>query len=514
MKKIIYLIALMLSTGFLFLQMCDAAEPKTGGKPQYGGVLKIIDRVGPPSLVATVDIKSGAQYGTTRHTIMDHLFRYDVEGNMTPELVEEFDISKDGKIMTWKLRKGVKFHDGTEFNAKAVEYHFRNMKYGARRFANIEKIDIIDSHTMRLVLKKYDSTLLWLLAYIYGEVGSPTAAQKPTTPETEAKDHLVGTGPFKFVDWERDVSVKLTRFEDYWQKGKPYLDGLEFILIKDPVSASMAFQAGQAHILLGPTPQVANDLKKKGYNIVSSDSHTMYLTGDGANPDSPFADKRVRLAVEYAIDKKAISDVIGYGYTKPLTQICPSNLIMGYNPSIEGREYDPAMAKKLLAEAGYPKGFETRIIALISDDRDALGAIQGYLGEVGIKASLDLADKGRMVSMMKEGWKNALKFYMAGLDYNYAISLNVFFDQRGIYNKSMIRPPGFQEAIENAAVESDPDKRKEFVQSIVKMMYEEAMIAPLYTYPQIVAMQKNVHNTGLCEVGKFLWTPADTWISK
>lgn len=501
-------ITIMLFIGFSFFQVCDAAEP------QYGGVLRIIDNVGTPSLVATVDIKSGAQYGVTRHTIMDHLFRYDSEGNMTPELVEKFDISKDGKTMTWRLRKGVKFHDGTEFNAEAVEYHIRNMKYGAKRFANIEKIDIIDPHTMRLVLKEYDSTLLWLSAYIYGEIGSPTAAQKPTTPEREAKDHLVGTGPFKFVDWERDVSVKMTRFEDYWQKGKPYLDGLEFLFIKDPMSASMVFQAGQAHILVGPIPQVAADLKKKGYNVISSDSHTMYLAGDGANPDSPFADKRVRLAVEYAIDRKAISDFIGHGYTKPLTQICPPSLAMGYHPSIEGRAYDPEMAKKLLAEAGYPNGFETRIIAMVSDDRDALGAIQGYLGEVGIKAKLDLADKGRMVTIMKDGWKNGLKFYMAGLDYNYAISLNVFFDERGIYNKSMIRPPGFQEAIENAIASFDPVKRKEHVQTIVKMMYDEAMIVPLYVYPQIFAMQKNVHDTGLCEVGKFLWTPADTWLSR
>lgn len=514
MKKLLSSFVLLVCVGCFIFGNIYLAYSAQAEKPQYGGVLKVISPVGTPSLVATVDITSGAQYGVTRHTIMDHLFRYDEAGNMTPELVEEFDISKDGKTMIWKLRKGVKFHDGTEFNAEAIEYHIRNMKYGARRFANIETIDIIDSHTMRLILKDYDSTLLWLSAYIYGEVGSPTAAKKPTTPENEARDHLIGTGPFKFVEWERDVSVKLTKFYDYWQKGKPYLEGLEFIFIKDPISASMAFQAGQAHILIGPTPQVAKDLEKKGYNILSSDSHTMYLACDGANPDSPYADKRVRLAVEYAIDRKAISDTIGYGYTKPLTQICPPNLTMGHNPTIEGRPYDPGMAKKLLTEAGYSKGFETRIIAMVSDDRDALGAIQGYLGEVGIKAKIDLADKGRMVSMMKEGWQNALKFYMAGLDYNYAISLNVFFDERGIYNKSMIRPPGFQDAIEDAIAEPDNDKRKEYVQKCVKILYDEAMIVPLYTYPQIVAMQKNVHDTGLCEVGKFLWTPADTWLSK
>ena len=133
--------------------------------------------------------------------------------------------------------------------------------------------------------------------------------------------HSVGTGPFKFVSWEKDVSMKFERFDDYWQEGKPYLDAFELVVIADPMVAAASFMAGEVDVLADVSPKDARDIEVMGkYGISMSSAALSSVLTDYANPDSIFTDIRLRRAIEYAIDKQAICDTIGYGYWEPLNQ--------------------------------------------------------------------------------------------------------------------------------------------------------------------------------------------------
>jgi ABC-type transport system substrate-binding protein len=484
-------------------------------KPEYGGVLKMIWRRCPPNLGAPTTRSWGYYDGAI--PVVETLLKFDNDGNPTfgnGTIATGLDIAPDGKAITLFLRKGAMFHDGTELTADAVKYQVENMKYSPYKFKRVKSVDVVDKYTVRLNLSEWDGTLLENFFVGHGMIASPTASSKPTTPENQAKDHTVGTGPFKFVDWERDVFIKYTKNENYWDKGKPYLDGLEYLFITDPMTGKLAFEAGQAHLISELSAKDGYDLKNKGFRVEAIDMSGPALVGDSANADSPFADKKVRQALEYAVDRKTIAESLGYGFYKPVYQA--TMFPMGYNPDITGRKYNPEKAKQLLTEAGYPNGFETKIIAMKRENRDAIGAVQNYLSEVGIKAKIDIADRGRFSKLNKEGWQNALIWSMFIGGPILPSSIQRSLDTKGIRNHSALKPPGFQDMLDKSIATRDPAERKMLSQKIIKMIYDEAIMVPLYSEPRIAAMSPKLHGIRFYydTPHPFIWYPADAWLSK
>jgi ABC-type transport system substrate-binding protein len=223
--------------------------------------------------------------------------------------------------------------------------------------------DIIDKYTLKLNLSGFDLNLLYNLTMGAGLISSPTAAKKTTTPEYLAIDHMVGTGAFNLVSTRINANVAYRKAENYRESDKPYLDGIEFTQISDPASSMTALRSGKWHLIYDITPQQATELKAAGFNITTEGTHSVvYITPDGANPDSPFGDKMIREAVEYAIDKAALADGEGLGYYPELTQFAmPGDAT--YNWDMTTREYNPTRARQLLTKAGFPIGFYTRILA-------------------------------------------------------------------------------------------------------------------------------------------------------
>jgi ABC-type transport system substrate-binding protein len=530
MKTKLYLLtAIILLTGIL-LVACKAPSPATSpatspapasastakpaaAQPQSGGVVKFIFTgfYNISSLDAPVDATRSVS-GNIFSAMADPLLSFDEKNQPVPCLATAMDVAPDGKTITLTLRKGVKFQDGTDFNTAAVKYHIQNYKYANSQFANIKSIDVIDDYTLKFNLSAYDATLP-LNLNMYGMVCSLTASQKATTPDNRVKDHLVAAGPFKLVDWQRDNFVKTTRFDGYWQKGKPYLDGMEYQAIADQTVAVMALEKGQAQMLITVSPKDAESLKEKGFKIKYGMNSAAFLGNDGSNADSPFADKRVRQAVEYAIDKKAVADAMGRGFWTPLSQICPPHIYMGYNPDIQGRSYDPAKAKQLLTEAGYPTGFKTKIIASTTADREVLTAIQTYLNNAGISTELDIADPVRFASINKEGWHNGLMLTQAGINSTEIRPIKAFFDSRGVNNRSIFRAPGFQQTLEQAIAEPNPEIHRGLMQKLVRMMYDEAMVTPLWATSDICVMQQSVQDVDILGPSAG-WTPGNVWLSK
>jgi peptide/nickel transport system substrate-binding protein len=486
------------------------SAPVISGKQEYGGILKIIAR---PILNFGASAEVTAGIDTPAMVPWDPLVRFDKTGAPIPSLTASWNIAPDGKSITLNLRKGVKFQDGTDFNAAAVKYHIENMKFNRAKFALITSMDVLDDYTIRLNLSKFDSSLMTSLALSYGRAGSPTALQKPTTPQNQFKDHVVGTGPFSYVDYQKDVSLKYTKFANYWQNGKPYLDALEFVFVSDPNTASMAFQSGQGQVLRDVDAVTAATLKSKGYNIIFCDYYSQVLAPNSVSKDSPFADVKVRQAVEYALDRTALAKVFGGEYSQALKQICPPSITNGYNPSIQARQYDPAKAKQLLAEAGYSTGFKTKLIMQTSDPKNVLVGVQDYLRAVGIDAELDVADAGRFNSYRQNGW-DGLRYEQCGLDQNYAMTVGVFWNQGTYYFTSVARPTGFQDTIDKVFYEPDFNIRQNLIQSLTKTVSDQAMVTPLWTRPLIVATTDKVHDTGLAEYSGLIWYPENAWLNK
>jgi len=506
----VFILSVVLSESFISKAMGAESE-----KPQYGGILKVISS----NMVVNLGYPA-AGYTPGDYFLADPavetLFRLDKQGGAVPWLATGYKVSPDFKTIILTLRKGVKFHDGTDFNAEAVKYLLDIYRTSAMsELKSVESVDVIDSHTVRLNLSKYEIQLIPNLAFRAGQIVSPTAIK------TQGKDwcmtHPVGTGPFKFVSYQRDSSLKFEKFPGYWQKGKPYLDSVEFLLIVDKTSAVMAFKSGQAHAAgPGMLDQHLAELKGTGKYTMSFIPLAVYgLAGDSNHPTSPFADVRVRKAIEHAIDKAAIAKAVGYGIHKPATQFTAAETWY-YNPAVKGYEYSPQKAKDLLTQAGYSTGLKTKIMYATSDPQDVFTAVQGYLAQVGIEAKLEPMAPPLFVQNHTSGWENALMYMNissgAHIDPGYILSNRL--SNKGAQFVSVAHPADYEAKLSAAASERNTTKRKALFQQVMKSIMDDAIITPIFVMYGGSVVYPETRKLGMYEISMHLWTPEDAWLSK
>ena len=481
--------------------------------PRYGGVLKVVASAAmtvigyPPELGV-----AGAL--TYANICLESLLVADTTGRYLPRLASAYEISPDKKSIKLTLRKGVKFHDGTDWNATAAKWNLdRALKANPEGAATAwDSIDIIDDYAIRVNLKRFENTVLSGFAGVAGYVCSPAAVEKNGIDW--ARVNPVGTGPFKFVSFQRDVSITYERFDTYWG-GKPYLEGIKFIRIQDPVTTSLAFQKGEVDSISVADPKSASELRDKGYNILSGTTAMICLLPDSVNSASPLANKTVREAVEYAINRESIVKGLGLGFWNSVNQHCPRGF-MGYVTDIPGRNYDPAKAKQLLTQAGYPEGFKTQIIANAERfNKDSLVAIQQYLSEVGIKAELNILSQPAWTENETKGWQNGLLAQSFGLGTYYLSHFPRFLASNVAHAASTTRPAGFDQLMNEALLAADYGTANQLTQKLVRLLYDNATTLPLWVTTGVRAEQKYVHDSGWYSTGGILdWTPEKAWLSQ
>ena len=325
----------------------------------------------------------------------ERLVHWSETGGYVPNLAESWEIDPDKKTIIFKLVKGVKFSDGTPFNAQRLKANYEyNLK--ANRINDgqyITSIDILDDLTLKLNLSELTSAAM--LNYGFNmQIVSVEDIEK--NGADWARKNGIGTGPFIVKDFQHDTYIEYVRNENYWRPGMPYLDGMYIEMATDPMTAWMKMEAGGEDIWMdGSDVKIALDLQKKGFKIVWGRGMMYTLvpnSGKPQDPSSPLANKKVREAIEYAIDRPALANTLGFGQFEALTQIVPS-FSPAYNSGFNPRPYNPQKAKQLLVEAGYADGFSTTIMT-VATSRDAATAIQNYLADVGITADIDIADFG------------------------------------------------------------------------------------------------------------------------
>jgi len=508
----------------IFDSVKGAPTPTQPPRPKYGGVLRIgtgidTNRLGnPPDMLTVQDF-------VVSNTCIERLARYDEKGLMVPWLAEGWTMDAKAKTITLKLKKGIKFHDAADFNAAACKWNIEQfIKAKRAEFPPVTSIDIVDNYTLKINLVEWDNTAIIGMGYFAGPMISPTAWQKAGSTDKERNDwaikNPVGTGPFQFVSWQRDVKQVYKKFDGYWQKGKPYLDGIEWNFIKDPMVLQASFRAKEQDVVYLLTPIIARDLKASGYYIAEQKTGLgllmLGLTPNSAMPDSPFANLKARQAISYAVDAKAILDTQYFGFGVATQQWGVPN---GYwaNPNFKGYPYNPDKAKQLVVEAGYPNGIKTKILTLSDPENVVVAtAIQGMLAKANINAELDVADNARYRQHNSDTHFEGLCWARFRSDSDLAMVMPRNLSASGaIQVKSLMHPEKIEKLLIEAKRAPDQLSKRAKIWELQQVVFEEYCIfSPMIVPSGLAAKQPYVHDDGMMAIEQTQWTPEDAWLDK
>lgn len=354
---------------------------------------------------------------TATRTMIQGLYGFDKDMKMVPVLAESTDANAEATEFVVHLRHGVVFHDGAPFNAEAVKLSFDRARDPANHlkraslYAPIKSVDVVDEFTVKITLNAPFGAFINNLAHQAFAISSPKAIA------TYGKDlgrHPVGTGPYKFVSWETDT-LTVAKNEHYWKPGLPKIDKLVIHSTPENGSRMAMLQAGEAQYIYPAPPELVKVLEKSpNLDVVASRSiYARYVAMNTLR--KPFDDKRVRLALNYAVDKAAYLKVVFNGYGVPLDSPLPT-LLPGH-VSQTPYPYDPAKAKALLAEAGYPNGFEIDMDFIqAAPNGDIAQAVQADLAAVGIKVNLIPGERKQVIGKTRAR-THKLAMLVWGTDY-------------------------------------------------------------------------------------------------
>jgi peptide/nickel transport system substrate-binding protein len=452
--------------------------------------------------------------------------------DLVPGLAESWTASADGLEYTFKLRKGIKFHDGTPFNADAVVYSLsRQFKqdhpdydkgpwqyWSAMDMDNIIKdVVAVDSLTVKISLKKPEAPFLSNLAMNFSAIVSPTAAKKYGK---DFSNNPVGTGAFKFVSWVKDDNIVLERYTGYWGD-KAYLDRVIFKVIPDATARYLALKKGEVDIIDFPNP---SDIA-----AIEADANLKVVKQAGMNvgylamnmDKKPFGDKRVRQALNYAVNKAEIIDAV-YG---PLGVAAKNPIppdMWSYNSSIEEYGFNPEKAKQLLAEAGYPKGFKATLWAMpVSrpynpNAKRMAEVLQAQFKAVGVTVEIVSYDWGTYLDKIAQGEHDMCLIGWTGdngdPDNFLYVLLSAAATVKPAQNYSFWKDEQFNALIKEAKETADQAKRTQLYEQAQVIFHEEAPWVPIAHSMVVEPMKKTVEGFVLYPTGKRYFAPV--WLNQ
>jgi len=439
-------------------------------------------------------------------------------GDLTLWLAESAVADDKALTLTITLKKGIRFHDGTDLNAKSLKWNFEKaMANKVTNVAKLKSVDIVDDYTVRCNLTEWGSDITYDVTGLY--IVSQAAWEK--NGDDWGKQNPIGTGPFKFLSRQTDVNVKYVKNTDYWVKGSPYLDEVDFVIIKDPTTRLASFKAGEIDVCMDPSNVQVNEVKndsKYVVNIGKGINGSYRLNPDGQNANSPFSKLEVRQAVAYAIDKQALVDGIMGGYATASDQQFLSNA-WAYNPNLKPYTYNPEKAKELLKTAGYPNGIEISLFGLnTGNDPLVLTAIQAMLAKANIKANLDLKSAAAMTQTWAAGWNSGLGISQLPANPNMVTWLaNFSWKSTRQTAKSLLNAPEIEAACTAATTSSsDLAIRQPIVWNLMDVLFVKYVQAiPLFIADGLYLTYPYVKNTGIYETPlNGDWRPEAAWINR
>jgi len=460
--------------------------------------------------------------------VYDTLVTLDNDLAVQPLLATSWEVSEDYKDYTFHLRKGVKFHDGTPFNAEAVRFSFNRLLDVGKvcigswmQIADKESIEVVDEYTVKIHLRTpYPALVSADLPNGVYSIMSPTYVKKHATADDPYAekwmiDHECGTGPFKLVSWIKDQEVVFEKNEDYFgvddpasDKRTPRVDKLIFRIFKDSSTARLWLERGDIDFVEKLSPDDFLALEKAAHIRVYKATYPkmVYLTFDVSKP--PFSDENVRKAMAYAINYHELIDYVEKGNASMPRGMIPEGLL-GYSPNRFQYDYDLEKAKEFMAKSKHPEGFTTKLLYCLERRGSfRVGAIyiQNYLKEIGINVEPEsLALPTMLAKMAKGDYGITLKAWSAGLPDPDEIpgwlydqprddsgwTACYWYDETAIHNMELGR-----------TLPSGPEREKLYSETDDLAM-SKAIYVPLYQTMNLLAIRDNIKN--------FIWKPY-VWI--
>lgn len=444
--------------------------------------------------IANLDGQVAATGDSQRYgwQLYDTLYAFDSKGNLQPSVATAYQVSADGLRYTFTLRDGVKFHDGSTLSAKDVKFSMERIlnpetKSTRRPYfaSNVDGVDIAGKNvTFRL--KKPDGAFVNKIAG-YLLLVPKDYTEKLGTAEAFARAP-VGSGPFRFTEQKVGQSVTLVRFDDYWG-AKPAVKRLVFKVVPEASSRVNALLAGEADIVdYVAAADVARLKGNAGVAVRSVQIGSPLAVRLYSNvPGTPLADRRVRLALNHAVDTNALIKSVLHGIGAPMASYISSSYPYGVDPTLKPYAYDPARAKRLLAEAGFANGFDTELLCPSDQPKDLCEAIAAYWSQVGVRAKvkvMDYAAWSRLNNTHKGGPMSMMQFSNAIYDPIHPISGAATKDGTwsDYYN------PEVEKLVAEGDSEANREKRDQIFRKIGRQLHDDGhavLITELfYTFGQ------------------------------
>lgn len=503
-----------------------AAKPTTaapttaaGAHPVQGSIVRIMNQG--PTVMFPPEEGPNDFYTTTY--CLEPLFIMNVTGAYEGVIAESWKIDQTAKTLTLNIRKGVKFHDGTPCDAKAIAWNMQLAKDAkVLYYTYIASMDVLDDYTLRLNLSQLDITTITMMSSM-GMI-SPTAYQNSGTTDDArkawARVNPVGTGPYKFVEFKRDTYVKFTRNDGYWQTGKPYIKNVTIQIIPDLMVSSALLQSGDADCWWSNAniTTTAIDLEKKKFGVNWwTGGISYFILFNSADKTKPWSDSRVRGALEYAINRPELASLVGTGKYIPLTQVAaPGSLAdNGGDP----HPFNVQKAKDLLTQAGYPSGFKTTLLTI---QRDAVtaAAVQGYLKAAGIDCTLDMSDTARYYNQIwtTTGWSDITLVMMPLATNSNEIIFQMGSRPLNFKAACFYKTPALLDMSEKALTYPTYESAQTIMKQMVKEYSDQTLCVALFVVPYSLIYSNipgvSYHTNFLTSVDGTVWRVYDDWTDK
>lgn len=431
--------------------------------------------------------------------IYSRLVEADENMQIHPGLAESWK-QLDDKTMQFKLRKGIKFHNGDDFTAEDVKFSFERMMNSPRIafvLPPIERIDIVDDYTVNIVTKTPFGPLLAHLSHpALGMVSKKLLTENPEA----LKEKPIGTGSYKFKEWIYGDKLVLEKNEDFYDKNER---GLKYIIFKNVVEASnraIGLETGEIDIAT-PISSVDEENIKNNPKLQLLTKPSISYTYIGMNmTKAPLNDIRVRKAINYAIDKQAIIDVILSGNGKIATSpIAPG--VFGFTDKTKNYEYNVEKAKELMKEAGYENGFTTSILVFSGEvNTQTAEIVQAYLKEIGIDLKIEIVEVSAYWDMTERGVHNLFlgSWGVVTGDADYGLYAMYHSSAKGgAGNRDFYENEKVDELLDKAKTEIDPETRKKLYEEAQILIVNDAPDVMLYNRNLTVGAQKYIKGLGI-----------------
>jgi peptide/nickel transport system substrate-binding protein len=417
------------------------------------------------------------------YALHDALVRPSPGERMGNSLAESWTESADGLVYEFKLRQGLRFHNGDPCTAEDVKFSFARYKgTGATEFrAQVKTVEIVDALTVRFHLNAPWPDFMTF----YGTTATAAGLVVPKryleqVGEDGFKKHPIGLGPYKFVSHTPGVELVLEAFEGYWRK-IPHVKRLMMKGAPEGTTRLAMLKKGEAdftNVLVGPVAEEAQ--RDPRLQLVDTQPPGLFWIefADQWDPNSVWADRRVRLAVNYALDRQAINEAACLGYCPLAGVIVP--LVMEYALQAEPFPYDPGRARKLLAEAGYSDGFDAGDLVPLPPFFTVAEAVVNYLNAVGIRVRMRPMERAPFYVAWREKKLRGLFVTGAGASGNAATRVEAFIYSKGAYAYGGY--PDIDELYQQQAVERDRAKREALLHRIQRLTVERVMFAPIFNF--------------------------------